>query len=93
MLDIKFIKENKDIVKESAIKKKIKVDIDRLIDLDNQRITISQVIEEMRAQQNKVSENISRLSNEEKNKVLEEMKDLKDKMKKEEEVLNDILKE
>ena len=93
MLDIKFIKENKDIVKESAIKKKIKVDIDRLIDLDNQRIRISQAIEEMRAEQNKVSETISRLSNEERVKVLEEMKGLKDKMKKEEELLNEILKE
>ena len=93
MLDIKFIKENKDIIKESAIKKKIKVDIDRLIDLDNQRIRISQAIEEMRAEQNKVSETISRLSNEERVKVLEEMKGLKDKMKKEEELLNEILKE
>jgi len=35
MLDIKFIRENKDIVAAGAIKKHIKVDIDKLIALDD----------------------------------------------------------
>ena len=93
MLDIKFIKENKDIIKDSAVKKKITVDIDRLIDLDNQRIQISKSVEEMRAEQNKVSDNIAQMSADDKIAVLEKMKDLKEKIKIEEDTLNNILKE
>ena len=37
MLDIKFIRENKDIVKAAATKKHIEVDIDRLIEVDDDR--------------------------------------------------------
>ena len=37
MLDIKFIRENKDIVAAGAKKKHITVDIERLLDLDDQR--------------------------------------------------------
>jgi seryl-tRNA synthetase len=35
MLDIKFIRENKDIVKAGALKKRVEVDIDMLLDLDD----------------------------------------------------------
>ena len=37
MLDIKFIRENKDLIKDAAKKKKIKVDINRLVALDEKR--------------------------------------------------------
>ena len=37
MLDIKFIRENKDLVKEAARKKYIDVDIDELIEVDDKR--------------------------------------------------------
>ena len=38
MLDIKFIRENKDIVTAGAKKKHIEVDIDALITLDDERL-------------------------------------------------------
>lgn len=93
MLDIKFIKENKEIVKSGAIKKHIEVDIDRLCELEDKRIEISKKVEEMRAKQNEMSQKILSLSLEDKNKVFQEMKILKDKMREEEETLAEIMKE
>ena len=37
MLDIKFIRENTDLVKSAAKKKHIEVDIDELVKLDDSR--------------------------------------------------------
>jgi seryl-tRNA synthetase len=55
MLDIKFIRENLDIVKMAAQKKRIKVDLDRLVKLDDERRALMQQVEEKKAEQNKVS--------------------------------------
>ncbi len=38
MLDIKFIRENKDIVQAGAKKKRIEIDIEKLIALDDTRL-------------------------------------------------------
>ena len=37
MLDIKFIRENKDIVQQGANKKHVKISIDELLALDSRR--------------------------------------------------------
>ena len=58
MLDIKFIRENVDIVKMAATKKKIKINIDRLVTIDDERREIMQRLEGKRAEQKKVSDNI-----------------------------------
>lgn len=58
MLDIKFIRENVDIVKMAATKKKITIDIDRLVSVDDSRKEIMQRLEARKAEQNKVSEGI-----------------------------------
>lgn len=60
MLDIKFIRENVDIVKMAAAKKKITIDIDRLVVVDDSRREIMQRLEARKAEQNKVSEGIPR---------------------------------
>ena len=52
MLDIKFIRENRDLVKNAAIKKHITVDVDKLVAVDTERLGLLQEIEELRAQQN-----------------------------------------
>mgnify|MGYP001602934486 FL=1 len=38
MLDIKFIRENKDIVQAGAKKKHVDIDIEKLITLDDERL-------------------------------------------------------
>ncbi|HAQ02433.1 TPA: serine--tRNA ligase [Candidatus Nomurabacteria bacterium] len=59
MLDIKFIRENKDIIKEGAKKKHIEVDIDKLLDIDEKRLEILSRVEFLRGEQNKMNNSIA----------------------------------
>ncbi len=64
MLDIKFIKENPDLVKEN-IKKKFQDDklplVDEVIALDNEKRAVQTRADELRANRNKVSKEIGNL--------------------------------
>ena len=62
MLDIKFIRENKDIVATGATKKHIKVDIDKLLVLDDKRREMQLAIDQKRAEQNVASDAIAKAS-------------------------------
>ena len=55
MLDIKFIRNFPDKVKKGAQNKGVKVDIDKLLKLDERRKEYLKEIEELRAKQNKLS--------------------------------------
>ena len=52
MLDIQFIRDNRDLVQTSAKNKNIDVDIAQLLELDNERRTRLTQIEELRARRN-----------------------------------------
>ncbi len=94
MLDIKFIRENKDIVVAGAAKKRIKVDIDRLLELDAKRRELQSSIDAKRAEQNIASDAIaSAKSDAERQEVIVRMQTLKETLKLEEESLQDILKD
>ncbi len=80
MLDIKFIRENADIVKAGAQKKRVDVDIDRLLTVDDERRQLRQELDEKRAEQNRASKLIVLAKDEEKQKLLESMRHLKDGM-------------
>ena len=80
MLDIHFIREHADLVKAGAAKKRIDVDIDRLLAVDDERKTYRQELDEKRAEQNRASNIISRADGEEKEKLLEAMRHLKEGM-------------
>jgi len=55
MLDIKFIRENKDLVRKSIEERGMSVDIDELLGLDEKRRTMIVKIEDARATRNKKS--------------------------------------
>ncbi len=94
MLDIKFIRENKDIVKSGAIKKRVEVDIDALIALDDTRLGILKEVEELRGEVNKVSNEISRdLDGSAKMQLIEEMRVVKEEIKNKEEKLKEVTEE
>jgi len=59
MLDIQFIRDNPDMVQDSASKKNIKVDVKRLLELDNDYRTRLTQVEELRAQRNKQAGGVS----------------------------------
>ncbi|MFH1671158.1 MAG: serine--tRNA ligase, partial [Candidatus Portnoybacteria bacterium] len=54
MLDIKYIRENPDKVKDSCQKRGIKCDIDKLLELDEKKRKYLQEIEGLKAEQNKL---------------------------------------
>ena len=91
MLDIKFIRENKDIVSAGAKKKHIDFDADALIALDDKRKTLSQSVEKKRAEQNTVSEKILHANHAEKLEMITRMRELKEGLQKEEEELKAIM--
>ncbi|MEK7602671.1 MAG: serine--tRNA ligase [Patescibacteria group bacterium] len=54
MLDIQFIRENKDLVAEKSLQKGYKVDIDKLLEFDKKRKSLLQKIEKIRADRNEL---------------------------------------
>lgn len=77
MLDIKFIRENPEIVKQGCEKKQVKVGIDKLLEVDKRRREILQALEDMRAQKNKASKEIAQTKEEkEKKKIILKMREL-----------------
>jgi seryl-tRNA synthetase len=93
MLDIKFIRENKDVVTLGAKKKHIEVDIERLIELDDKRKELQQAIDEKRAEQNKASDEIAKAAASERQALIARMTSVKETLKLQEESLQEILKE
>ncbi|MFH2136060.1 MAG: serine--tRNA ligase [Patescibacteria group bacterium] len=55
MMDIKFIRENKDLMKEVAKNKNSKVDIDHLLEVDETRRNLISEVENLKAELNKRS--------------------------------------
>lgn len=78
MLDIRFIRENTDLVKAGAAKKHIDVDIDRLLQVDDERKTIRQQLDDRKAEQNRMSDRIRLAKDEEKQALIESMRHVKD---------------
>lgn len=92
MLDIKFIRENKDLIKESARKKHIDFDVEELIGVDEERLKSLLIVEDLRAKQNKFSEMIPTIIGQaERNVRIAEMKQIKEDLQKEEEKLREIM--
>lgn len=93
MLDIHFIRENADLVKAGAVKKHIDADIDRLLKLDDERKALRQELDEKRAEQNRASMTIALAKGEEKENLLEAMRQLKSGMGELEEKLKKVMEE
>jgi seryl-tRNA synthetase len=93
MLDIKFIRENKDLIIEAARKKKIKFDPNELIKADDIRKEILSSIEKKRAEQNEVSLRLPQITDAgAKAELLSEMKKLKTELQIEETKFKEVMK-
>ncbi|MEI7810314.1 MAG: serine--tRNA ligase [bacterium] len=94
MLDIKFIRENKEMVQEGAKKKRVEIDIEKLIALDDQRLVELKEIEDLRSEVNKVSNDIARDQDPNlKIQLIEEMRTVKEDLKNKEEKLKTTIEE
>ena len=61
MLDIKFIRENLDLVKTAVKNRNLKLELDELVNLDDSRRKTLSALEELRAQRNKANDEITAL--------------------------------
>ena len=93
MLDIKFIRENLEFVKEGARKKHVDVDLDKLITLDDKRREVLASVEKKKAEQNRVSGEVAIAADDSRTKLIEEMKELKEAIQKEEDELRGVMEE
>ena len=92
MLDIRFIRENKDIVAAAAKKKHIPFDVEALIALDDKRRAVMAAAEAKRAEQNAASAKIASAAPEEKAALLAQMKEVKAEFEKADAELKEIMK-
>jgi len=93
MLDIKFIRENKELIALAAKKKHLDFVVDELIALDDKRRVIMASAEKRRAEQNAASQKIaSAVTPEERAKLIDDMKVVKADLEKDEESLKEVMK-
>lgn len=82
MLDLKFIRENPELVRQGLLNKNEKNRVDEILDLDKQRREIISISEELKSKRNQVSALIPQLKKSGKDitELLAEMKEVSDKI-------------
>ncbi len=94
MLDIKFIRENPDLIKEAARKKHIDFDVEKLLQIDEERRKVLAETEDLRARQNNASEQIPQIKEDsERQRLIAEMKAVKEELSGKEDQLKRIVGE
>jgi seryl-tRNA synthetase len=81
MIDIKFIRENPGLVMDGARRKRIPVDIDRLLEVDDERRALLQESETLKADKNRANQAIASLKGPEKAEAISLMKCVSEKIK------------
>lgn len=77
MLDIKFIREHPDLVRLGLEKRGVEFDVPYLLDVDGRRREKIHEVDELRARQNAVSDEIAKLSGREREVKITKMQELK----------------
>jgi len=92
MLDIKFIRENKELIKNIVLLKGEKSDIDRLLELDSQRRHFIYDVENLKKERNENSKKVADLKREKKDadKLIERTKQISFEIKKHDEQLSEL---
>jgi seryl-tRNA synthetase len=80
MLDIKFIRENPDLIRKTGIEKNFPINVERLLELDGLLRDKNAIAESMRAERNSLSSEIPTLNGDEKNKKVAIVKEIKDRL-------------
>lgn len=95
MLDLKFIRENPDLVKDSLTKRKLNPElVDDFLEYDDKRRDILYEVEQLRHKRNVASEKIGQLkrAGEDVQPMISEMKDVSDRIKTFENELDEVEK-
>jgi seryl-tRNA synthetase len=92
MLDIKFIRENPDLIKEAVRKKHLTFNVDELLAAETKRVELLNAVEAMRAEQNTFTDKIARATDQtERASMIDQMKAFKETMGAKEEELKSAM--
>jgi len=78
MLDIAFIRSNPDLIKEGMRKKRMTMDLDELLAVDDEVRKLKAEVETLRADRNRLSKEIPKIKGEEKDRAVAQVKSIKD---------------
>ncbi|MBI3312606.1 MAG: serine--tRNA ligase [Candidatus Omnitrophica bacterium] len=83
MLDLKWIRENPELVRAGLAAKNVKVDLDELLRLDREKRTLLKEVEDLKAKRNRANDEIARLkkSGSPADTIISELKIKKQKIK------------
>jgi seryl-tRNA synthetase len=96
MIDIKALRENPDVMKENIILRNLdpeKYNVDYILELDSKRRELQKELDNLRSLRNKISQEIGKKVGQEKENLIKEAKELKEKIEKIEEDFKNIEKE
>ncbi len=89
MIDIKFIRENSEYVKEALKKRGVDFDGKEVLEIDEKRREKMKEVESLRAEQNKISDEIAKAEKDERQDKIAKGKELKEKIQALEEQLRE----
>jgi len=92
MLDIKFIREQTDLIRAAAKKKNLSFNVDELVALDEKRLELLKAAEELRAKQNAASVEMAKADAAQRQMLIDSMKSVKDELHTKEDELEEIMK-
>jgi seryl-tRNA synthetase len=78
MLDIAFIRNNPEAIKDGIRKKRMKMDIDGLLAVDEEVRSLRAEVENLRADRNRISKEVPKLKGEEKEQAIAQVKNIRD---------------
>jgi seryl-tRNA synthetase len=81
VLDLKFVRENPELVKAGARKKRIVCDVDQVLALDRERRELGQRVDDLRARQRSGGKELAQASPERRASLMSEQKSLKEELK------------
>ncbi|HHN65805.1 MAG TPA: serine--tRNA ligase [Nitrospirae bacterium] len=92
MLDLNFVTENINLVKDAIAKRGYEIELDELVELNDQRKSIIREVEELRNRRNTVSEEIGRLkkAGKDASEMIREMKTVSERIKSLDEELKEV---
>lgn len=76
MIDLKIVRQNPELVKDSIQKRNLSMDLDEFLALDAKKIALGIEVDNLRATKNTVSKEIPHMSNEDRPAKIAEMKAL-----------------
>ncbi|HOJ92879.1 MAG TPA: serine--tRNA ligase [Dictyoglomaceae bacterium] len=96
MIDIKILRENPGKMKENIISRNLdpqKYNVDYILNLDIKRRELQKEVDNLRAQRNKISQEVGRAEGKEKEKLIQQAKEIKESIEKLEKEFNMVEKE